>query len=107
VDGKRGESFPYAATAIRVKIDRGKQSEGPTMTTKKSRSKARRKALVAVGVDAFERAAKEIYLPSLLEEHMPKADAKKTTEAALIIWREVSAKVQEENRRRRRRKRQH
>ena len=77
------------------------------MTTKKSRSKARRKALVAVGVDAFERAAKEIYLPSLLEEHMPKADAKKTTEAALIIWREVSAKVQEENRRRRRRKRQH
>ncbi len=75
------------------------------MTTKKSRSKARRKALLAVGVDAFEKAAKEIYLPSLLEDHMSKEDAKKITEAALIIWREVGAKVQDENRKRRRRKR--
>jgi hypothetical protein len=65
--------------------------------------KARRKALRAASVDALEKAVKEIYLPSLLEEHMSQANAKKTVDAALIIWREVSTKVQDENRRRRRR----
>lgn len=67
--------------------------------------KARRKALKKIGVDAFERAAKEVYIPAMLEERLQDPDVVKISQVATVIWREVGASIQKEQRRRQRRKR--
>lgn len=67
--------------------------------------KARRKALKKIGMDAAAKAAKEVYIPAVLEEHLSDPDAVKLSQAAMVIWRVVGEGLEKEQRNRRRRKR--
>jgi len=69
-----------------------------------SSRKARRKALKKIGMDAAQKAAKEVYIPAVLDEHMPDSDNVKLSQAAMVIWRVVGESLEKEQRKRRRRK---
>jgi hypothetical protein len=125
--------YPYDAGQIAITksnqvyalecMDDGRRSYNPTLTQSTSARKmishvarkelamtsrkARRKALKKIGMEAFERAAKEVYIPAMIDERLQNQDpdAAKIGQVATIVWREVGASIQKEQRRRRRRKR--